>query len=181
LLSTIKESKSLADILSFPGVMQKVFQLPSRKFLVMRYLLMISTLFIGAILPVQAVLNTRLGKQTGGPLMGSLLSFLVGLICLLILNLFTNYTAFSQLKPSSVGPWYIWLGGLLGAVFVSCVILVNQQQGVALTFALIVAGQIFISLLIDHYGLFGSVVQHLSATKIIGALLIVAGLVLIKK
>ncbi len=147
----------------------------------MRYILMLSTLFIGAILPVQAVLNTKLGKQTGGPLISSLLSFLVGLICLFIINLFANYSAFTNMKLLSVSPWYVWMGGLLGAIYVSCVIFVNQQQGVALTFALVVAGQIFISLLIDHFGLFGSIVRPLSIPKIIGALLIVAGLVLIKK
>jgi transporter family-2 protein len=147
----------------------------------MRYILMFSSLFIGAILPVQAVLNTKLGKQTGGPLISSLLSFLVGLICLFIINLFANYTALSHMKLLSVSPWYVWMGGLLGAIFVSCVIFVNQQQGVALTFALVVAGQIFISLLIDHFGLLGSVVRPMSIAKIIGALLIIAGLVLIKK
>jgi transporter family-2 protein len=142
---------------------------------------MLSSLFIGAILPVQAVLNTRLGKQTGGPFIGSLLSFLVGLICLFIINLFANYTSLSHMKLLSVSPWYLWMGGLLGAIFVSCIIFVNQQQGVALTFALVVAGQIFISLLIDHFGLLGSIVRPVSIPKIIGALLIVAGLVLIKK
>ena len=147
----------------------------------MRYILMLSSLLIGAILPVQAVLNTRLGKQTGGPLIGSLLSFLVGLICLFIINLFANYSALSHMKLLSVSPWYLWMGGLLGAIYVSCIIFVNQQQGVALTFALVVAGQIFISLLIDHFGLLGSIVRPVSIPKIIGALLIVAGLVLIKK
>ena len=147
----------------------------------MRYILMFSSLFIGAILPVQAVLNTKLGKQTGGPLISSLLSFLVGLICLFIINLFANYTALSNMKLLSVSPWYIWMGGLLGAIYVSCIIFVNQQQGVALTFALVVAGQIFISLLIDHFGLLGSIVRPVSIPKIIGAILIIAGLVLIKK
>ena len=147
----------------------------------MRYILMLSTLFIGAILPVQAVLNTKLGKQTGGPMISSFLSFLVGLICLFIINLFANYTALSHMKLLSVSPWYVWMGGLLGAIFVSCIIFVNQQQGVALTFALVVAGQIFISLVIDHFGLFGSIVRPVSIPKIIGALLIIAGLVLIKK
>jgi len=147
----------------------------------MRYLLMLSTLFIGALLPVQAVLNTKLGKQTGGPLISSLLSFLVGFVGLLIINLFVNYTALSTMKPLSVSPRYLWIGGLLGAIYVSCVIFINQQQGVALTFALVVAGQIFISLLIDHFGLFGSFIRPLSIAKLIGALFIIAGLLLIKK
>ena len=142
---------------------------------------MFFTLIIGAMMPVQAILNTRLGKQIGGPLMGSLMSFLVGLICLFILNLASNYSAVVQLKPSSTGPWYIWLGGLLGAMFVGYITWVNQKQGMALTFALVVSGQIFISLLIDHFGLLGSAIRTITLGKVIGATLIVAGLVLIKR
>jgi len=147
----------------------------------MKYLLMFLTLLTGALLPIQAILNTRLGKQTGGPLMGSLLSFIVGLICLLVLNLVTNTSAVVNLKPATVMPWYIWLGGFLGAIFVGYITWVNQQQGVALTFALVVSGQVFCSLAIDHFGLLGSAVRTITLEKILGAVLIIAGIVLIKK
>jgi transporter family-2 protein len=147
----------------------------------MRYILMLFTLLIGGLLPLQAILNTRLGRQTGGPLMASLLSFSVGLICLLILNLCINTPSVFQLKPASVTPWYIWLGGLLGAIFVGYITWVNQLQGVALTFALVVSGQIFSSLVIDHYGLLGSTVRTITLEKVIGAVLIIVGIILIKK
>ena len=147
----------------------------------MKYLLMFLTLLTGALLPVQAILNTRLGKQTGGPLMGSLLSFTVGLICLLVLNLVTNTSAVINLKPATVMPWYIWLGGFLGAIFVGYITWVNQQQGVALTFALVVSGQVFCSLVIVLFGLLGSAVRTITLEKIIGAVLIIVGIVLIKK
>lgn len=147
----------------------------------MKYLLMLITLIIGALVPMQAILNTRLGKQVGGPLMGSLMSFFIGLLCLFILNIFTNATAFAELKPSQATPWYIWLGGVLGAIFVAYITWVNQQQGMALTFALVVSGQIFMSLLIDNYGLLGSAVRAITLEKIIGSVLIIAGLILVKK
>jgi len=142
---------------------------------------MFLTLLTGALLPIQAILNTRLGKQTGGSLMGSLLSFIVGLICLLVLNLVTNTSAVVNLKPATVMPWYLWLGGFLGAIFVGYITWVNQQQGVALTFALVVSGQVFCSLVIDHFGLLGSAVRTITLEKILGAVLIIAGIVLIKK
>lgn len=147
----------------------------------MKYILMVLTFFVGTIIPVQAVLNTRLGRQVGGPLMGSLMSFGVGMICLTLLNLGTNSTALMQLKPTATGPWYLWMGGVIGAIFVGFITWVNQEQGVALTFALVVSGQIFISLLIDHYGLFGSAVKTITLEKLVGAALIVAGIILIKK
>jgi transporter family-2 protein len=86
-----------------------------------------------------------------------------------------------KLRQSITGPWYIWLGGLIGSIFVGYITGINQQQGVALTFALVVAGQIFVSVVIDHFGLFGSVVRTITLEKIIGAALIIAGIILIKK
>src|SRR5689334_22133999 len=154
------------------------FTSPSKNHL-MKYILLFVTLFVGAVIPLQAILNTRLGRQTGGPLIGSLLSFTVGLICLLLLNLMVNSGSVLHLKPGAVSPWYLWLGGLLGAIFVGYITWVNQRQGVALTFALVVSGQIFCSLLIDHYGLFGSYVSPMSTQKVMGALLIIAGIILI--
>ena len=113
--------------------------------------------------------------------MGALLSFSTGLVCLLILNLINTPQAVLHLKPSSTYPWYIWLGGVIGAIFVGYITWVNQQQGIALTFALVVSGQIFISLLIDHFGLFGSMIRTITLEKIIGAALIIGGIILIKK
>lgn len=147
----------------------------------MKYILMIITFFVGAIIPVQAVLNARLGKQTFGPLMGALLSFLTGTIVLFAINLAINGSAMFNARTYNTGPWYIWLGGLIGAIFVGYITWVNQQQGMALTFALVVAGQIFISLLIDQYGLFGSVARTITLEKIAGAALIIGGIILIKK
>ncbi len=132
-------------------------------------------------MPVQAILNTKLGRQTGGPLMGALMSFIVGLLCLLILNLSLNSSAVTQLKPGATYPWYIWLGGVLGALFVGYITWINPRQGVALTFALAVSGQLFASMVIDHYGLLGVAVRTITLEKFIGVLLIVAGLILIKK
>ena len=147
----------------------------------MKYFLMVITLFVGASIPVQAILNARLGRQIGGPLMGALMSFVTGTVCLLVLNLLLNGTAVLSLKQTATGPWYIWLGGLIGAIFVGYITWINQQQGMALTFALVVAGQIFISLLIDNFGLFGSAIQTITLQKIIGAVLIVGGIILIKR
>ena len=109
------------------------------------------------------------------------MSFLTGTICLVILNLIVNGQAVINLRQSVTGPWYIWLGGLIGAIFVGYITWVNQQQGVSLTFALVVAGQIFISLMIDHFGLFGSAIRTITLEKIVGAVLIIIGIILIKK
>lgn len=147
----------------------------------MKYLLMFLTLVIGGLMPAQALLNARLGKQIGGPMMGALMSFFVGGVMLLVLNMIINGQAIQQLRPLQTSPWYLWLGGVMGALFVGYITWVNQQQGVALTFALVVSGQIFASLLIDHYGLLGATIRTITWEKMAGVVLIMAGVLLIKK
>lgn len=147
----------------------------------MKYLLMVITFFVGAIIPIQAILNARLGRQIGGSLMGAFMSFFTGTIALFILNILVSSQVIINLKQTVAGPWYIWLGGLIGAVFVGYITWINQQQGVALTFALVIAGQLFISLLIDHFGLFGSAIRTITLEKIAGVILIIAGIILIKR
>jgi len=58
------------------------------------------------------------------------------------------------------------VGGILGAMFVGYITWVSPQQGVALTFALAVSGQIFASMVIDHYGLFGTAIRTITWEKI---------------
>ena len=147
----------------------------------MKYLLMLITFFVGAIIPVQAILNARLGKQIGGSLMGSFMSFFTGCVALFILNLIVNGHAMFNLRQSATGPWYIWLGGLIGAIFVGYITWVNQQQGVALTFALVISRTNFYFIIDRHFGLFGSVIRTITLEKIIGAGLIIGGIILIKK
>src|ERR687887_74601 len=75
----------------------------------------------GAMLPVQAGVNAQLARFVGGPVRASFVSFLVGTIALLALSV-------AILKPLPSGsklgtaPWWVWVGGLLGAFYVVGVI-----------------------------------------------------------
>ena len=74
----------------------------------------------------------------------------------------------------------IWLGGLCGAFFVGALIILTPRLGVALTLGLTVAGQMGFSLLVDHYGWFGTPVQEINWFKIGGVALIVGGVWLVQ-
>ncbi|WP_132052226.1 DMT family transporter [Pseudocnuella soli] len=147
----------------------------------MKNLYLFFTLLAGCLLPAQAILNSRLGRQTGGALVGALLSFLIGTVCLLLANSFINGSSLVSLKPGRTSPWYIWLGGVLGALFLSYITWVNQRQGVALTFILVVCGQIFMALLLDHFGWLGTVQRSITPMQLLGVVLILAGIFLVKK
>jgi transporter family-2 protein len=145
-----------------------------------RFLLVMMALISGAILPLQATINFRMSKQVGGPIISAFVSFAVGTIGLLLYLIISKQFNFRQIiaQPS---PWWIWIGGLLGAVYVSCIVVLVPRIGVALAFSLIIAGQMITAIVFDHFGLLGLSIQHISAVKIIGALLIIAGVLLIRK
>jgi len=134
----------------------------------------------GAILPVQATINFRMSKQVGGPVVSAFVSFAVGTIGLLVYLVCTKQFSIRQIiaQPS---PWWIWIGGLLGAVYVSSVVVLVPRLGVALAFSLIIAGQMVMAIIFDHFGWLGLAVKEISVGKIIGVLLLVAGVVLVRK
>ncbi|MCS6865320.1 MAG: DMT family transporter [Gemmataceae bacterium] len=77
-------------------------------------------------------------------------------------------------------PWWNWLGGPLGALIVLAGAALTQRLGAALFIALVVGGQLLASLLLDHFALMGLQEQPLSAGRMVGALLVVAGVLCIK-
>lgn len=143
-------------------------------------LLMLLALVAGAILPVQAALNARVGQIHQNPFWPSLISFLVGTVALAVYVLVARVPmpSMALLKQT---PLAYWTPGLLGAVYVTSVVLITPRLGVTLTFAMIVTGQMLIALLIDQYGLMGVPIKEISPLRVLGALLLVAGVVLVRK
>lgn len=133
----------------------------------------------GTTVPLQAGINSRLSFFTGSPVMASIISFFAGSITLIVFALITG-TQLPAAGSFTGAPWWIWTGGILGAFYVaSCVILANKVGAVSML-ALIIAGQMITSLVLDHYGLAGYRVQPINIYKICGILLMIAGIFLIR-
>jgi len=133
----------------------------------------------GALLPIQAGLNTRMGKAVDSPVWASLISFGVGLVAMLIYVLATRQTI--QLASIKNVPSYTWVAGALGAFYVTSVVLAFPRLGPALAFGLIVGGQLLMSLIMDHFNILVHQPHPINIYRIIGIALIVAGVVLIRK
>jgi len=134
----------------------------------------------GAALPVQAGINVHLRGIFGNPVRASFVQFTVGALFLLALTLFAR-DPWPALNALARGPAWAWTGGILGALYVVSVIVLVPRLGSAVTFALIVAGQMGISLAIDQFGLFGLPRSPLSLARIGGGALLVAGVILIRR
>ncbi|MCT4601382.1 MAG: DMT family transporter [Marinifilum sp.] len=146
----------------------------------MRYFLMILILLVGCLMPIQASVNAKLGTFLKAPLMAALVNFMVGgtILLFVVIGMRTPNNLIQTIKEA---PLHAWIGGAIGAVYVSSVIFLVPRLGAALSFALIVLGQLAFSLVIDHFGLFGISVQPINWGRVLGIMLILAGVLVIQK
>lgn len=134
-------------------------------------------LLIGGLLPLQALINARLGQLTQGPLFASLISFLVGTVAL--------SAAWLTMRPSGAGiaaltqvPAWTLAGGLIGAVFVAVATVLIPRMGAAALICLVVFGQMIGSLLLDHFGVLHAR-QPIDALRLAGIALMAIGALLV--
>ncbi len=143
-------------------------------------LLLLVALVAGAMMPTQAATNNKMAVVTGSPILAAFLSFLVGTVALLVCVVLsgTPMTSVSSIKDA---PPIAWAGGFFGAFFVTAAVMLVPRLGVAMTFSALIAGQMIVTLIIDHYGLLGVPVKEISIPRVIGIVLIAAGVILIRK
>lgn len=132
---------------------------------------------VGAMLPLQALVNARLGALTHGALYASFVSFLVG-TCLLGSILLLSRTPLLPAQPLASLPAWIWAGGAIGASLVLVATALVPRLGAAGLFCLVVLGQVLGPLLLDHYGVLGPR-RPVDLSRIGGALLVIVGAALV--
>ncbi|WP_271679989.1 DMT family transporter, partial [Thermomonas mangrovi] len=131
---------------------------------------------IGAILPLQGLVNARLGTHVGGPVAAAFVSFLVGTVMLGLYLLATRTPV--TLQGSLKLPAWIWAGGAIGAVYVACFTLLMPRIGAAGMVCLAVLGQVTASLLLDKFGVLQAA-KPVDALRLLGAVLVLVGVVLV--
>jgi bacterial/archaeal transporter family-2 protein len=134
----------------------------------------------GVCIALQAGANTRLRAvlQPAG-LWASYFSILgtVVLSTIAMLLLRPPTPAWASLQQSS---WWNWIGGPLGALIVLAGTMLVQHLGAAVFIALVVAGQLMASLILDHFGLMELPVSEVTWKKGLGASLILVGVIAMK-
>ncbi|MBA2876072.1 DMT family transporter [Thermaerobacillus caldiproteolyticus] len=138
----------------------------------MKFLYILLALLGGMMAGIQAPINGSLGKRIGS-VEGAFTSFFVGTLFLTLLVLFFGKGQITHLFQ--VPKWNL-LGGLLGALFVTFVVISVPNVGVALTIFAAIIGQIVISIIIDHFGLFGVQKIPMNANRLLGLALMLAAL-----
>jgi transporter family-2 protein len=140
---------------------------------------MLLVLFAGGMIALQAPTNAMLARAGGSPVLAALISFTVGTLCL-----FAVWFG-SAARPRTAAfaglPWYAWLGGAYGAVYVAIAAYAAPKIGIASLITIGIAGQIAIALLLDHFGLLGLPREPVNLGRVLGAILVVAGVVLVRR
>lgn len=133
----------------------------------------------GAMLPLQAAINARLARLVGSPLWAAGIS---GLVLTAVLALAAGAALRAGPRTEGLGgaPWWVWTGGLCGAVVLSATTATAPRLGTAGMIALVMAGQVLCSLLLDHYGVLGLPVLPVSAKRLAAAALLLAGAALMR-
>lgn len=141
----------------------------------MQVLLILLVIAGGMGLSIEAGLLGPLGQQVGD-LWATLSIFGVGAALTFLLMLFFS----PRNAPSFFAqPGWQLCGGVLGAGYVIILTIATPVIGIAMTMIGILAGQVFKSLIIDHFGLFGTPHRRTDARRIYALIFIIAALALV--
>ena len=138
------------------------------------------SLFAGFAVPLQAGTNAKLGNLLGHPLWATAVSLLVSLAVLILIIIVTKAPR-PNLAAIQEGPWWIWMGGVAGVFYITVALLMAPRLG-ALNFIMaVLVGQLVVSIAIDYFGLMGFPKQSLNINKVVGAVVVIGGFLIITR
>ena len=140
-------------------------------------------IFAGMLSATQIAVNGYLGKVVGSPIKASAISFTVGIIFLAIICIvlhFKNGKSESFKNESAKNPWWMWIGGILGGLYILANVYLSRIVGTGMTVIILLIGSTTGGILVDHFGMFESPKKPINAQKILGVLIMILGAAAIK-
>ncbi|ERS58723.1 hypothetical protein HMPREF1261_01730 [Corynebacterium sp. KPL1818] len=123
----------------------------------------------------QSAINGHLGQVTGSPVSAALVSFAVGVTALVIVNIVLRWRPRIERPEGKPNPWWMWVGGVLGALFIFGNAALVPQIGTGLTVVAGLLGSMLGSLIIDRVS--GAPIK---SRQVLGIALLLTGVVLIR-
>lgn len=135
------------------------------------------TAFTGGLVALQAPINSLLGRSIG-TWQAAALSFAIGTAALLCIAALAK-GGLGQIADARHVPWHYLLGGLLGAAYVTSILVTVRSLGAGGVLAATIAGQLAVSVVVDHFGLLGVAKQPVTVLKVFGLVLLGLGTYLV--
>lgn len=144
------------------------------------FLLALLAVGVGMLFPIQTTANALLARSIGGPIAATTVSFTIGWFVLLAMNIgvFRQFPSVSDVLSAPL--WLLFVGGAIGAIFLSANVFLIPRLGAAATLTLVIAGQLLAALTIDRLGLFGVTLREISFGRAAGVLLVFVGAALVR-
>jgi bacterial/archaeal transporter family-2 protein len=142
----------------------------------MKAYLYVLTMLLGVVLTVHLAMNAKVGVALNNPRVGNALFWCIGAVGAVVIGV-TGWQSGALSGLRTVSPVML-TAGAIGASLVFAIAWIIPQIGAGpMTFALL-AGQIIGGMVLSHYGWLGSPVQPITATQIVGALVMIGGVYL---
>lgn len=142
-----------------------------------RELAVLLTATTGGLVALQAPINSGLGRAVGS-WQAAFFSFAVGTLTLAMIAALAKGGLGQLANARDVG-WVYLTGGLLGAAYISTVLVTVRSLGLSGVVAATIAAQLAIGVVIDRFGLLGVERQPVTAARIAGVALLAAGVYLV--
>ena len=134
---------------------------------------------MGLLMPFQTAANSRLRGVVGPAYVSTLVSFSVSTLALLLVSLLAGIPILPTSQMLATAPWWSWFVGIVAVVTITIAIHLFKEIGQLQALIIPMFSQLIFSLLIDHFGWFGAKVIPLGTNRIIGALLLIIGVILV--
>ena len=142
-----------------------------------RGIAVVLTAFVGGLIALQAPINSVLGKATGS-FQAAFISFAIGTVVLAVVAALAK-GGFGTMGEAKTLSWYYLTGGVLGAAYVTTVLVTVRELGAGPVVAATIAGQLTASVVLDQLGLLGLPKDPVTVGKVVGILLLTAGVYLV--
>ncbi len=136
---------------------------------------LVAAIITGAAVPFQAGANAALGRSLSHPLWGTAISLCVSILCIIPVMLAAR-VPFPTITPALQAPNWIWIGGVVGVIYVTGALMIAPKLGAATFIIAVIVGQMIASATIDAFGLMGFPRQALSASRLIGLIVVAIGI-----
>jgi transporter family-2 protein len=135
------------------------------------------TAAVGGLIAMQAPINSQLGKKIG-TFQAAFFSFLIGTVLLLVIATLAK-GGLGRIPEARHLSWYYLTGGVLGAAYVTSVLVTVRTLGAGGVVAATIAGQLTMAVVVDQLGILGVAKQPITALRVVGIALLAAGVWLI--
>ena len=141
-----------------------------------RGLAVVLTAAVGGLIGLQAPVNSLLGHRTG-TITAAAVAFTIGTVALIAIALLSE--GLGGVTAARSVPWYYLIGGLLGAAYVTCVLVTVRTLVAGGVTAATIAGQLTMSLVVDQLGILGVQERPITLGRAAGVALLAAGTFLV--